>query len=139
MAKNTQNAGPRFSVFGPNGKTLGKAVHGGKHWWTQRVLTAVGLPFVIASILIVACGTGGGPERMVMVLAQPWATLVIGFTSFLMIGHMRYGLQQILEDYVPTKKTRYTMLMLNDAFCAIVALMVAYAMFRLGAVSLFVR
>lgn len=136
MAQNSKPAGPRFSVFGPNGKTLGKAVHGGKHWWTQRVLTIVGLPLVIASIITIACGAGGGAERMFTMLAKPWATILIGLTSFLMIAHMRFGLQQIFEDYVPTRKTRYTLFILNDAFCALVALMIAYAMFKFSAVSL---
>lgn len=135
MANEIKSAGPRFSVFGPNGKLLGKGSHGARHWWTQRVLTVCGFPLVVISILIVACGTGGGPEKMLYVLSRPWATIIIGLTSFLMIAHMRLGVHQILEDYVPSKKARYTTFILNDAFCAVVALLVAYAMFKLATLS----
>ncbi|MEN3931543.1 succinate dehydrogenase, hydrophobic membrane anchor protein [Microvirga sp. W0021] len=131
MANDVKSAGPRFSVFGPSGKTLGKAVHGSKHWWTQRILTIIGLPLVIFCIFVFAYAAGKGPGGMVAILSKPWITILLGLTCFLMIAHMRYGLQQILEDYVPTKKVRYTMLVFNDAFCAVVAIMIAYAMVRL--------
>ncbi len=138
MAKDNKSAGPRYSVFGPGGKLFGKSQEGAHHWWMQRVITAIGLPLMIASILIIACGTGRGPVRMLEVLSRPWATIIIGATAFLMIAHMRHAVHQILEDYVPTKKPRYIAFMMNEAFCVVVALMIAYAMFKLSVLSAFI-
>ncbi len=138
MANNDKPVGPRFSVFNHGNDRYGRTVHGGKHWWTQRILTIIGLPLIIVLIVIFAKAAAHGPEAMLATLAHPVVTILLGLTCFLMILHMRMGVQQIFEDYVTSPKPRYTALILNDAFCGLVALMIAYALFKFASISVLI-
>lgn len=134
MANDGKPAAP-VSAFGHGGKNLGASGHGVQHWWTQRVLTIIGMPLVLLTVLVVAWAAGRGPGQMIAVLSYPPVTILLGLTMALMIMHMRLGLQQVIEDYVTAKCWRYASFIFNDAFCAVVAMMTLYALIKFSVIS----
>jgi len=134
MANDTKPGAP-VSVFGHGGKDLGSSGHGVGHWWTQRVLTIIGMPMVLVMVLVVAWASGRGPGQMLLVFSYPPVTILLGLSMALMIMHMRLGLQQVIEDYVTARCWRYAAFIFNDAFCAVVAMMTLYALIKFSAIS----
>lgn len=102
-------------------KGLGSAQSGTEHFWAQR-LTAAGnlilLIFVIYSVIRLA----GEPHEAVRAyFASPIVAALALLFVFSAGYHMRIGMQVIVEDYIHSKASKITLLLLNTSFVAIIA------------------
>ncbi|MGY6411878.1 MAG: succinate dehydrogenase, hydrophobic membrane anchor protein [Alkalilacustris sp.] len=95
---------------------LGAAHEGVGHWWTQR-LTSMAL-IILTPFFVVPFGRalGGGHEALVATYSG-WGNATVA-AAFLLVGafHLMYGLQVVIEDYVPEKALRTGLLVANTLF-----------------------
>lgn len=95
---------------------LGSAHEGVGHWWTQR-LTSVAL-VVLTPLFVIPFGRalGNGHEALLATYGQWGHALVAAVFVFVGALHLMYGLQVVIEDYVPRKSLRTGLLVANTLF-----------------------
>ena len=113
---------------------LGSAGDGVHHWWMQR-LTAVALvPLTILFLIPFGRALGGGYEALVATYGQFGNALTAILFIAVACWHFSMGIQVVIEDYVPGKGARVTLLILTKLFSATLAvsgiLAVATILFR---------
>jgi len=100
---------------------LGSAGDGVHHWWMQR-LTAVALvPLTILFLIPFGRALGGGYEALVATYGQFGNALTAILFIAVACWHFSLGLQVVIEDYVPGKGARVTLLILTKLFSAVLA------------------
>ena len=95
---------------------LGQAGEGVHHWWVQRLTSAALVPLTILFLIPFGRALGGGYDALVATYGQFGNAL----TAILFIGvacwHFSIGIQVVIEDYVPGKVARVTLLILTKLF-----------------------
>ena len=95
---------------------LGSAHEGVGHWWTQR-LTSVAL-IVLTPLFVIPFGRAlGDGHAALMATYGQWGHAFVA-AAFVLVGalHLMYGLQVVIEDYVPNKSLRTGLLIANTLF-----------------------
>ncbi|MFD1911765.1 succinate dehydrogenase, hydrophobic membrane anchor protein [Halodurantibacterium flavum] len=92
---------------------LGSAHEGVGHWWVQRLTSVALIPLTLLFLFPFARALGQGHEAVLALYGNWWHALVA--VAFLIVGfhHLMSGLQVVIEDYVPSKPLRTTLLVLN--------------------------
>ncbi len=113
-------------------KGLGSAHEGTDHFWTQRltgVANLILLVFVIYSVIHLA----GEPYGIVRgYFGSPVVAALAALFALSAAYHMRIGMQVIVEDYIHSKASKLTLLLLNTFFAAAVALTSIFAIVKLS-------
>jgi succinate dehydrogenase / fumarate reductase membrane anchor subunit len=98
---------------------LGSAGDGVHHWWMQR-LTAVALvPLTVLFLIPFGRALGGGYEALVATYGQFGNALTAILFIAVACWHFSLGIQVVIEDYVPNKAQRVTLLILSKLFSAV--------------------
>lgn len=99
-------------------KGLGAAHHGVGHWWWQRVTAVAIVPlslwFMYALVTLMLT-----PDvvKVAEWLASPVNALVMALLIIAGFFHAKLGVQVVIEDYVHSPASKYTLLLLNTFIC----------------------
>ncbi len=99
-------------------KGLGTAHHGVSHWWLQRVTAVALLPlsfWFMSSLIKIAIGADGAP--VTAWFASPCNAVLLVLLLVAAFWHAKLGMQVVIEDYVHTAFSKYTLLLANSFFC----------------------
>ncbi len=97
---------------------LGSAKDGVSHWWMQRVTAVAMVPLTTWMIYMLVAMMRTGQARQVQAwLTDPLAAYPLALMLGLMFFHAKLGVQVIIEDYIHAPQLKYTLLLLNIAFC----------------------
>lgn len=99
-------------------KGLGAAHHGVGHWWWQRVTAVAIVPlslwFMYALVTLMLT-----PDAVKVAewLASPVNALIMALLIIAGFFHAKLGVQVVIEDYVHSPASKYTLLLLNTFIC----------------------
>ena len=111
---------------------LGAARSGTGHFWRQRLTAVANIPLTIAVVIIIIMLLGRNQAAAAQILGSPLVAIIMLLFIACTVTHMKIGMQEILEDYVPDESTKLTLLMSNTFFCWIVGLIAAFAILKLS-------
>jgi succinate dehydrogenase / fumarate reductase membrane anchor subunit len=113
-------------------KGLGTSKHGFQHWWMQRLSAVLMIPLGLWFFYSLTQFSKLSPDTLIMWLHHPTQAFLMSLWVITVVYHGALGLQVIVEDYVHTKRTALTLLVLIKF--AMFALIVAtlFALFKLA-------
>jgi succinate dehydrogenase / fumarate reductase membrane anchor subunit len=96
---------------------LGAAGDGAHHWWSQRLTSVALIPLAVLFIVPFGRALGGGHDALIATYGTFGHALIAVLFIAVAFLHLAQGLQVVIEDYVPAKAPRVTLLILNILFC----------------------
>jgi succinate dehydrogenase / fumarate reductase membrane anchor subunit len=116
---------------------LGSAKSGTHLWWKQRLLS---LALVPLSIWFIACLlqllSADSREAVVAWLESPFSALFLLAFLGMMILHVSYGLQEVIEDYIHNKAYTFAAMILKTGLTWVMLLLVAFSIAKLHFIGL---
>jgi succinate dehydrogenase / fumarate reductase, membrane anchor subunit len=100
---------------------LGAAKSGTSHFWQQRLTALANVPLAIAFIAVIIILAGRDHAGAIALLANPLIALLM--LLFVISGaiHMRLGMQEIINDYVPGENAKTVATIANTFFAILIA------------------
>ncbi len=125
---------PRSTLRTPLNKVrlYGSARSGTDHFWHQRLTSIANIPLTIFLLWLVIPLSGASHGEVVATLKNPLIAfgliaVIISFT-----WHMRLGMQVVIEDYVHSDGRKLLLVVLNNLFCSMIALMSIFAILKIS-------
>jgi succinate dehydrogenase / fumarate reductase membrane anchor subunit len=113
-------------------KGLGSAHHGVSHWWLQRVTAVALAPLTIWFVIsLVSALLSPNVIKVAEWFASPFNSIVMIMLLFATFIHARLGVQVVIEDYVKSPVSKYTLLLANSFICFAFAGMSILAVLKL--------
>ncbi len=91
---------------------LGSAKGGTHHWLTHRLTALANIPLVIFLTVSFVGNVGKEHAAWIAWLKQPLVSVLLILFILNVLHHMRSGLQVLIEDYIHTAGTKWTVLVL---------------------------
>ena len=110
---------------------LGSAKSGTAHFWQQRATAIAGVPLVAFLIWLAVSLQGADYASARAMLSHPAVTILLGLTFFVLLKHMRLGMQVIIEDYVHVEGWKMAVLLANTVFTYAAGAAAFYALAKL--------
>ena len=82
---------------------LGSAKSGSEHWWIQKIAAVALIPLTIWFVASIVQMTQADYFTVKTWLASPISAILMLLYIVIGMYHLRLGLQEIVEDYVPQK------------------------------------
>ena len=130
----TQSPHGAPSMRTPLGKVraLGASHSGTGDFWRQR-LTAVAMTLlIIPVIVIVLMLIGSNQAGAKLILGSLPVAIILILFIIASTWHMKIGMQVVIEDYVHEDKTKLLAVILNTFFAIAIAVVAAFAIFKLS-------
>ena len=113
-------------------RLYGSARSGTEHFWHQRLTAIANIPLTIFLLWLVIPLTGASHAEVVNTIKHPLIAfgliaVIISFT-----WHMRLGMQVVIEDYVHSDGRKLIMVVINNFFCSMIALMSIFAILKIS-------
>ena len=112
------------------GRGLGSAKEGVQHWWVQRLTALALIPLGLWLVWSLVAYAGADYAATKAWLGSPFTLGALSLLILAAFYHAVLGLQVVIEDYVHTKATKLTLIILMQfaafalAAAAIVSLLV---------------
>lgn len=122
------------SIRTPLGKVrgLGSAKHGAGHFIALRV-TSVALVVLVPWFLYsLVAAVRGGYDGALAWISDPVNAVLLLLAVGASLHHMRLGMQEVVEDYIGRKSTKFTLLILNTFICVTLFAAAAYAVLKIA-------
>lgn len=111
---------------------LGSAKTGLQHWVAQRVTALLIAPLLIF-VLVMMCRAGvDGYASAIQTLSQPLLAVPLMALIVAVFTHAKLGLQVVIEDYIHARALKFTLLLLNFALAAGLALAGVFAVLKIA-------
>ena len=110
---------------------LGSAKSGTGHFWQQRATAIAAVPLVVFLIWLALNVAGADYATARATLSHPFVTILLALSFFVILKHMRLGMQVIIEDYVHADAWKMAVLFANTVFTYAVGAAALYALARL--------
>lgn len=111
---------------------LGSAKSGTQHWWAQR-LTAIALvPLTIWFVIAMISATGSDHAAALTFIGNPVTAVLMILLIVATFHHAQLGLQVVIEDYVHSKPTEITLLLLVKGASIVLALAAIFAVLSIA-------
>ncbi len=113
-------------------RLYGSARSGTDHFWHQRLTSIANIPLTIFLLWLVIPLSGASHAEVVTNIKHPLIAfgliaVIISFT-----WHMRLGMQVIIEDYVHSDGRKLMLVVVNNLFCSMIALMSIFAILKIS-------
>jgi succinate dehydrogenase / fumarate reductase membrane anchor subunit len=89
---------------------LGSAKEGVQHWWMQRLSALALIPLGLWLVISLVDHAGADRAGIMQWLGSPFTLGALTLTIMASFYHAVLGLQVVIEDYVHTKATKFTLL-----------------------------
>jgi succinate dehydrogenase / fumarate reductase membrane anchor subunit len=97
-------------------KNLGSAGSGSKHWWYQR-FTAIMMVLSIFWVFSFSWQLSGSElSGVIDTIQQPYNIIMLSLFTLIGFYHSVLGMQVVIEDYIPCRVIRLTMLLSVQIF-----------------------
>jgi succinate dehydrogenase / fumarate reductase membrane anchor subunit len=97
-------------------KNLGSAGSGSKHWWHQR-FTAIIMVLSIFWVFSFSWQLSGSElSGVIEAIKQPYNIIMLSLFTLIGFYHAALGMQVVIEDYIPCRAIRLTMLLSLQIF-----------------------
>ncbi len=97
---------------------LGSAKHGVMHWWLQRVTAIAMIPlFIWFTTVVLSVLVSPDVIDVARWFSSPVNSLFMVLLTLVMFFHAKLGLQVVIEDYIHSPYSKYTLLLANIFFC----------------------
>lgn len=111
---------------------LGSAKHGAGHFIALRV-SSIALIFLVPWFLYSIVGAvRGGYDGALGWIADPVNAILTLIAVGAALHHMKLGMQEIVEDYIAKKSTKFTLLILNAFVAVVLFAAAAYAVLKIA-------
>ena len=123
-----------MSLRSPLSKVIGRgsAGEGVGHWWMQRVTAIALIPLTVWFVFSLLGSSLQSYEAMRGWIGQPWVSVLSLLLVLTLAWHSKLGVQVVIEDYVPSKGTKTTLLLLSTFIHVIAAAAGVFAILRLA-------
>ena len=111
---------------------LGASRTGTEHFWWQRLTAVANVPLTIAAVVIIISLLGRNHAATAQILGSPLIAILLLLFILSVCGHMRIGMQVIIEDYVHDERHKLFLVIANTFFCVAVGLASAFAILTLS-------
>lgn len=111
---------------------LGSARSGTEHWWMQKIAAVALIPLTIWFVASIVQMTSADYFTVKAWLSSPFSAIPMLLYIVIGIYHLRLGLQEIVEDYVPSKgaKTFFSFAILFG--CTIIAVASIFSVLKIA-------
>mgnify|MGYP006133502645 CR=1 FL=1 len=93
-------------------KGLGSAKTGLHHWWSQRLTALALIPLMLWFVSIIAFMGGSDYQSSYDAVSNPFNATLFLLLILASFWHAQLGLQVVLEDYISSKITRITLIVI---------------------------
>jgi len=123
-----------MSLRSPLSKVIGRgsAGEGVGHWWMQRVTAIALIPLTLWFVFSLLDSSLQSYEAMRGWIGQPWVAVLSLLLVLTLAWHSKLGVQVVIEDYVPSKGTKTTALLVSTFIHVIAAVAGVFAILRLA-------
>ena len=111
---------------------LGSAKTGTEEFWLQRMTAIAGIPLTIAGLSLVISLTGRSYPAVKQILGSPLVAVLMILFILANVVHMKIGVQVVIEDYVPDKNQKFTLVILNTFFAWAIGLACVFAILKIS-------
>ena len=111
---------------------LGSARTGTEEFWLQRMTAIAGIPLTIAGLSLVISLTGRSYPAVKQILGSPLVAILLILFILANVVHMKIGVQVVIEDYVPDKYQKFTLVILNTFFAWAIGLACVFAILKIS-------
>lgn len=111
---------------------LGSAKDGTEHFWLQRVTAIANIPLIAFFIWFVLMHVGAERSAVTADIENPVIAILLALAMVSMLWHMKLGLQVVIEDYVHGHGAKFTLLLLNAAYAAVLGAISLYAILKMS-------
>jgi len=111
---------------------FGSANSGSHHFITQRVTAVALVPLVILFIIPFGSNLGAGYDQVIEAYSHPFNAIIALLFIITVFKHLSQGLQVVIEDYVPKKGMRTTLLLANTFCCWLFGLTGVFAIAKIA-------
>ncbi|TAH36167.1 MAG: succinate dehydrogenase, hydrophobic membrane anchor protein [Alphaproteobacteria bacterium] len=111
---------------------LGSAKDGVHHWWMQRLTAIALIPLTVWLVGAFIGLMGAGGPVIAIWMAQPWHTILFGLFMLIGLYHGAIGMQVVVEDYVHSPFSKYTLLIGLKLLMWLTMAMTVYAVFKIA-------
>jgi len=113
-------------------RLYGSARSGTDHFWHQRLTSIANIPLTIFLLWLIIPLSGASHAEVVHNIKHPLIAfgliaVIISFT-----WHMRLGMQVIIEDYVHSDGRKLLLVVFNNLFCSMIALISIFAILKIS-------
>jgi succinate dehydrogenase / fumarate reductase membrane anchor subunit len=113
-------------------KFLGSAKRGTEHWVRERVTSILAVPLTLLLILFIVTHLGSPRAEIVASMKHPLYAIGLPLALLVNIWHMQLGMRVIIEDYVHGEAGKLALLLLNSAYCAVLAAVALFALVKMS-------
>ncbi len=123
-----------MSMRTPLGRVLGlgSAKSGTDHWWMQRVSSLALVPLTVFLVVFIITHLGATRAELIASISNPIVAIFLSLTMIATLWHMRLGLQVVIEDYVHAPLAKFSALLFNSFFTAILGVVALYAILKMS-------
>ncbi|MCZ2327847.1 succinate dehydrogenase, hydrophobic membrane anchor protein [Bartonella sp. F02] len=111
---------------------LGSAHRGTEHFWSERLLSFINVPFFIFFLILFLSVVGKDYSVVHTRLSHPVVAVLMGMMVFVSLYYMKLGMQVVIEDYIPRESVRILFLVLNVLFCFIMGGVMIFALLKIA-------
>ncbi len=118
----------------PLGKVrgLGSAKSGAEHWLLERVVALANLPLNLFLVIFIIAHLGASRAVIVESVRNPLIAVLLVVSLIALLWHMKLGMRTIIEDYVHGAAAKFTLLLLNSAFTAVLGIAAISAILKMS-------
>ncbi|PCI63367.1 MAG: succinate dehydrogenase, hydrophobic membrane anchor protein [Kordiimonadales bacterium] len=111
---------------------LGSAKQGSAAWLTHRITAIANVPLVIFFVVSFVGNAGKGHAEWVAWLKQPLVSVLLILFIANFTHHMRAGLKEVVEDYIQSHGTKFTVNLLITFVCVLIAGLSIFSVLRIA-------
>ena len=118
----------------PTGRArgLGSARRGVDHWWAQRLTALALVPLTVWFCVSIVGLIGADHATFASWLSAPGRAVAMLLLVVATFGHMKLGLQVVIEDYVHGRGWNVALLVLNTFACVSLGAACAFAVVKVA-------
>ena len=111
---------------------LGSARRGVDHWWAQRLTALALVPLTVWFCVSIVGLIGADHAAFASWLSAPGRAIAMLLLVVATFGHMKLGLQVVIEDYVHGRGWNVALLVLNTLACVSLGAACAFAVVKVA-------
>lgn len=113
-------------------RLYGSARSGTEHFWHQRLTSIANIPLTIFLLWLAISLSGASHSEVVTTIKHPLIAFGLIAVIISFSWHMRLGMQIVIEDYVHGDGRKLLLVVLNNLFCSMIALMSIFAILKIS-------
>lgn len=113
-------------------RLYGSARSGTTHFWHQRLTAIANIPLTIFLLWLIIPLSGASHEHVLATLSHPAIAFGLIAVIISFAWHMRLGMQVVIEDYVHSDGRKLLLVVANNLFCSMIALMSIFAILKIS-------